>query len=175
MLYANDDYGQGLARNFVAALRAAGGGVASMDPFLDDTEDFTPYLRRMQRLPERVPLVERATVEQIHQQIDVPVGSQPAVERAHDVRVRERAQDRDLAEGPLRLIAGRHRLARELERDPLRVARNLDLVHAGEGSDAQHLHDPDATSVNVTRLQIERHRRAPMWTLSRPLPDRHPL
>ncbi|HEX2076818.1 MAG TPA: branched-chain amino acid ABC transporter substrate-binding protein [Longimicrobium sp.] len=48
VLYANDDYGQGLARNFVAALRAAGGAVTAMDPFLDDTEDFTPYLRRMQ-------------------------------------------------------------------------------------------------------------------------------
>jgi branched-chain amino acid transport system substrate-binding protein len=47
VLYANDDYGQGLARNFVGALRAAGGGVAAMDPFLDDTDDFRPYLRRM--------------------------------------------------------------------------------------------------------------------------------
>ena len=47
VLYANDDYGQGLARNFVSALRAAGGGVAAMDPFLDDTEDFRPYLQRM--------------------------------------------------------------------------------------------------------------------------------
>jgi branched-chain amino acid transport system substrate-binding protein len=47
VLYANDDYGQGLARNFVAALRAAGGTVAAMDPFLDDTQDFTPYLLRM--------------------------------------------------------------------------------------------------------------------------------
>jgi branched-chain amino acid transport system substrate-binding protein len=48
VLYANDDYGQGLARNFASALRAAGGAVTTMDPFLDDTEDFTPYLRRMQ-------------------------------------------------------------------------------------------------------------------------------
>ena len=47
VLYANDDYGQGLARNFVSALRAAGGGVAAMDPFLDDTENFRPYLQRM--------------------------------------------------------------------------------------------------------------------------------
>jgi branched-chain amino acid transport system substrate-binding protein len=47
VLYSNDDYGQGLARAFVAALRAAGGSVAAMDPFLDDTEDLTPYLRRM--------------------------------------------------------------------------------------------------------------------------------
>lgn len=48
VLYANDDYGQGLARAFVAALRAAGGGVAAMDPFLNDSPDFTPYLRRME-------------------------------------------------------------------------------------------------------------------------------
>lgn len=47
ILYANDDYGQGLARNFAAALRAAGGQVAEMDPFLDATEDFRPYLLRM--------------------------------------------------------------------------------------------------------------------------------
>ena len=47
ILYANDDYGQGLARNFAAALRAAGGQVAEMDPFLDGTEDFRPYLQRM--------------------------------------------------------------------------------------------------------------------------------
>lgn len=47
ILYANDDYGQGLARNFASALRAAGGQVAAMDPFLDDTDDFRPYLRRM--------------------------------------------------------------------------------------------------------------------------------
>lgn len=48
VLYSNDDYGQGLARNFISALRAAGGAVAATDPFLDDTDDFRPYLRRMQ-------------------------------------------------------------------------------------------------------------------------------
>jgi branched-chain amino acid transport system substrate-binding protein len=47
VLYSNDDYGQGLARNFAGALRAAGGGTTAMDPFLDDTDDFRPYLRRM--------------------------------------------------------------------------------------------------------------------------------
>ncbi|HLM65918.1 MAG TPA: branched-chain amino acid ABC transporter substrate-binding protein [Longimicrobium sp.] len=47
VLYANDDYGQGLARNFASALRAAGGEVAAMDPFLDATADFRPYLLRM--------------------------------------------------------------------------------------------------------------------------------
>lgn len=47
ILYANDDYGQGLARNFASALRAAGGQVAEIDPFLDGSEDFRPYLLRM--------------------------------------------------------------------------------------------------------------------------------
>ncbi len=47
ILYANDDYGQGLARNFAAALRAAGGSVVEMDPFLDGSADFRPYLLRM--------------------------------------------------------------------------------------------------------------------------------
>jgi branched-chain amino acid transport system substrate-binding protein len=49
VLYANDDYGQGLARNFMAALQKNGVAAVTADPFLDDTEDFTPYLRRMQR------------------------------------------------------------------------------------------------------------------------------
>jgi branched-chain amino acid transport system substrate-binding protein len=47
VLYSNDDYGQGLARNFEAAVRARGGAVAEMDPFLDGSEDFRPYLLRM--------------------------------------------------------------------------------------------------------------------------------
>lgn len=47
VLYANDDYGRGLARNFASALRARGATVAAMDPFLDDTENFRPYLLRM--------------------------------------------------------------------------------------------------------------------------------
>ena len=47
ILYSNDDYGQGLARNFASALQAGGGALAGMDPFLDGMEDFTPYLLRM--------------------------------------------------------------------------------------------------------------------------------
>lgn len=47
VLYSNDDYGQGLARNFEKAVRAQGGSVAEMDPFLDGSEDFRPYLLRM--------------------------------------------------------------------------------------------------------------------------------
>jgi branched-chain amino acid transport system substrate-binding protein len=48
VLYANDDYGQGLARNFIAALQKNGAAAVAADPFLDDTQDFSPYLRRMQ-------------------------------------------------------------------------------------------------------------------------------
>ncbi|HEX8394814.1 MAG TPA: branched-chain amino acid ABC transporter substrate-binding protein [Longimicrobium sp.] len=47
VLYSNDDYGQGLARNFTSALRQGGVEVLTADPFLDATPDFRPYLRRM--------------------------------------------------------------------------------------------------------------------------------
>jgi branched-chain amino acid transport system substrate-binding protein len=49
VLYANDDYGRGLALPFAAALRASGGEAVTFDPFLDATPDFRPYLRRMQQ------------------------------------------------------------------------------------------------------------------------------
>jgi branched-chain amino acid transport system substrate-binding protein len=49
VLYANDAYGQGLAAAFGDALRAAGGTVVEADPYLETTQDFRPYLRRMQR------------------------------------------------------------------------------------------------------------------------------
>jgi branched-chain amino acid transport system substrate-binding protein len=49
VLYANGDYGRGLAFPFVEALRAGGGSALHVDPFLDETPDFRPYLRRMQR------------------------------------------------------------------------------------------------------------------------------
>lgn len=48
VLYANNDYGQGLARNFMSALQKNGMAAVTADPFLDETEDFSPYLRRMQ-------------------------------------------------------------------------------------------------------------------------------
>ncbi|MBB4637339.1 ABC transporter substrate-binding protein [Longimicrobium terrae] len=48
VLYSNDDYGQGLARNFISALRQERVEVLEADPFLDATPDFRPYLRRMQ-------------------------------------------------------------------------------------------------------------------------------
>jgi branched-chain amino acid transport system substrate-binding protein len=47
ILYANDSYGRGLARAFSDAMQRAGGEVAETSPYLGDTEDMTPYLRRI--------------------------------------------------------------------------------------------------------------------------------
>jgi branched-chain amino acid transport system substrate-binding protein len=47
ILYANDDYGQALTRDFTAALGAAGRRVVQSDPYLEDMKDFRPYLRRL--------------------------------------------------------------------------------------------------------------------------------
>ncbi len=49
VLYSNDDYGRGLARNFSTALRAAGGTVLGEDPYLDTMPDFGPYIERLKR------------------------------------------------------------------------------------------------------------------------------
>jgi branched-chain amino acid transport system substrate-binding protein len=49
VLYSNDDYGRGLASAFRGALLKGGGQVPEIDPYLEDTQDFTPYLRRIQR------------------------------------------------------------------------------------------------------------------------------
>ncbi len=55
VLYENDDYGRGLAGAFAAAFRAHGGAVLELDPYLETTEDLTPYLERLHR--EGLPLV----------------------------------------------------------------------------------------------------------------------
>lgn len=47
ILYANDDYGRGLASSFRAALEAEGASVLENDPYLESTEDFRPYLQRL--------------------------------------------------------------------------------------------------------------------------------
>jgi branched-chain amino acid transport system substrate-binding protein len=49
VLYSNDDYGRGLAAAFRGALLKDGGQVPEIDPYLEDTRDFTPYLKRIQR------------------------------------------------------------------------------------------------------------------------------
>ncbi|HEU0015349.1 MAG TPA: branched-chain amino acid ABC transporter substrate-binding protein [Longimicrobium sp.] len=46
VIYANDEYGRGLAQPFAAALRQAG-GVTAYNPMMDSTADVTPYLMRM--------------------------------------------------------------------------------------------------------------------------------
>lgn len=47
VLYANDDYGRGLAASFRAALAAEGATLLESDPYLESTEDFRPYLERL--------------------------------------------------------------------------------------------------------------------------------
>ena len=49
VLYANDDYGRGLAASFRAALAAEGASVLESDPYLESTQDFRPYLERLRR------------------------------------------------------------------------------------------------------------------------------
>jgi branched-chain amino acid transport system substrate-binding protein len=49
ILYANDDYGRGLAASFRYAYEEAGGSVLESDPYLETTEDFRPYLERLRR------------------------------------------------------------------------------------------------------------------------------
>lgn len=44
ILYSNEDYGRGLARVFRRALEAEGARVSAMDPYLEEMEDFTPYV-----------------------------------------------------------------------------------------------------------------------------------
>jgi len=49
VLYENDDYGRGLAESFRSALAGAGSRLVQMDPYLEGTEDLSPYLRRLQQ------------------------------------------------------------------------------------------------------------------------------
>lgn len=49
VMYANEGYGRGLTRNFSDALKESGGSVAGADPYVAETEDFSPYLQRIKR------------------------------------------------------------------------------------------------------------------------------
>jgi branched-chain amino acid transport system substrate-binding protein len=49
VMFANDEYGQELTESFTAALRASGHSVVETDPYLEETEDFRPYLERLRR------------------------------------------------------------------------------------------------------------------------------
>lgn len=61
ILYSNEKYGRGLARPFQNSFVRAGGEVVSIDPYLEEMQDFTPYLKRLQR--EKVGLVMVAGTE----------------------------------------------------------------------------------------------------------------
>jgi branched-chain amino acid transport system substrate-binding protein len=54
VLYSNDDFGRSLSRLFISEYLRQGGTVVERDPFTPTQEDFTPYLRRIQRRGVRV-------------------------------------------------------------------------------------------------------------------------
>ena len=75
VVYANDDYGQGLMRNFASAFTGAGGRVVQADPYLEGTtRDFRPYLERLRR--KGVGLVFIAGLD---------VGAAPLIRQAREV------------------------------------------------------------------------------------------
>jgi branched-chain amino acid transport system substrate-binding protein len=49
VLYLNDQYGRGIRQTFVREFSRLGGELASIDPYLGDRPDVTPYLERMVR------------------------------------------------------------------------------------------------------------------------------
>lgn len=49
ILYSNEDYGRGLAESFRTAFTETGGIILEADPFLAETQDFSPYLERLKR------------------------------------------------------------------------------------------------------------------------------
>lgn len=49
IFYANEAYGRGLARYFQGALEAAGGRVTALYPYLEEMEDYRPYLEAIRR------------------------------------------------------------------------------------------------------------------------------
>lgn len=49
VLYQNNAYGRGLAENFRSAFLEMGGRIAGYHPFLDDTDDLSPYLEHLQQ------------------------------------------------------------------------------------------------------------------------------
>jgi hypothetical protein len=104
-------------------------------------------LRRMQRVVEGVPGVERGALEVVHQHVDVAVGAQAAVEGADHVRVGQRAEDGDLSQRALGGVARGHRLAGQLEREGTVVAADLDLVDVGEGARPEHAQHLDVPGV----------------------------
>ena len=49
MLYNNNGYGRGVRRTFVAEFARLGGTLVSIDPYLGEQPDVTPYMERLAR------------------------------------------------------------------------------------------------------------------------------
>lgn len=88
ILYANDDYGRGLATSFRAALRSEGAEVLESDPYLESTEDFRPYLHRLRG--KDAGLIFIAGLEE---------GASRIIQQAQEVGVRARFLGGDGLEG----------------------------------------------------------------------------
>lgn len=50
MLYLNDQYGRGVRQMFVREFTRRGGQLVSIDPYLGDTPDVTPYMDRLKKI-----------------------------------------------------------------------------------------------------------------------------
>jgi branched-chain amino acid transport system substrate-binding protein len=73
ILYANDDYGRSLARVFEQSLGETGLELVGRYPYLEEMEDFTPYVRVLQQRGADVVLVA-----------GLELGAATLIEQAHD-------------------------------------------------------------------------------------------
>src|SRR5206468_3026983 len=58
-----EDYGRDLSRSFIRSFTGAGGTVVGQDPYLDESRDLSPYVRRLQRHAPRVVMLAASTSE----------------------------------------------------------------------------------------------------------------
>lgn len=72
ILYANDDYGRSLARAFQRALEGSGAALVGTYPYLEEMEDFGPYVRVLQARRAEVVLIA-----------GLEVGAATLIEQAH--------------------------------------------------------------------------------------------
>jgi branched-chain amino acid transport system substrate-binding protein len=79
ILYANDGYGRSLAQVFEAALTRDGVEVVGFDPYLEEMEDFRPYLVRLRQRGAEVVLVA-----------GLETGAARAIAQAREVGLRAR-------------------------------------------------------------------------------------
>lgn len=66
VLYSNDNFGRSLSALFVQEYSRLGGRIVERDPFHPTQEDFTPYLRRIQRRGVRVVFIAGVDAGAIH-------------------------------------------------------------------------------------------------------------